>query len=142
MENALKTKALATLGVGGIAALLGGWDMLLQTLVILMVIDYLTGVFTAIVRKRLSSAAGFHGIARKACMLLVVVLGVCLDSLSGAGSAFRSAVCLFYIANEGLSVVENLSLLGVPFPTVVKNALSRLKEEDKAEKESGEKGGS
>lgn len=141
MERLLDVKypvlaALATVGAG-LLRLLGGWDATLQTLVGLMVADYLTGVLAAAVFRRspktegggLSSGAGFKGLARKCAVLLGVFLATLLDQATGAGFV-RTAVCLFFSANEGLSVLENLGLMGVPYPRFLREMLEALRDKN------------
>lgn len=132
-----KDAALAVLaGMGSVLAnLFGGWDMALQVLIGFMAVDYLTGLIVAGVFKRsaksgsgaLESRAGFKGLVRKGGALLLVYLAVLLDRTAGADFA-RTAVCCFFIANEGLSILENLGLMGVPYPAFLKNMLQALKE--------------
>jgi toxin secretion/phage lysis holin len=113
---------------GGIAAyLFGPWDALLVALLAAIVLDYLTGVAVAAVQRTLSSAVGWRGLLKKAVILLIVCLGTLLDRLlEDSNGAVRAAVCLFYIANEGLSVLENAGALGLPLPETLKRALARL----------------
>lgn len=134
--------ALAAVG-SAIAGALGGWDSALSTLLILMAIDYVTGVLVAAVWHKsaktptggVSSAAGFKGLLRKMVILLVVWLGAEMDKVLGIDYV-RTAVCLFYIANEGLSVLENTAIMGVPYPAFVKNMLDALrKKSDQGEEE-------
>lgn len=113
---------------GGIVAyLFGPWDALLVALLAAIVLDYLTGVAVAAVQRTLSSAVGWRGLLKKAVILLIVCLGTLLDRLlEDSNGAVRAAVCLFYIANEGLSVLENAGALGLPLPETLKRALARL----------------
>ena len=113
---------------GGIAAyLFGPWDALLVALLAAIVLDYLTGVAVAAVQRTLSSAVGWRGLLKKAVILLIVCLGTLLDRLlEDSNGAVRAAVCLFYITNEGLSVLENAGALGLPLPETLKRALARL----------------
>ena len=119
--------------VGGfIATLLGGWDSALSTLVIFMGIDFVTGVVTAAMGKSkhsdsglLNSKAGWVGLAKKFCILLMVVVGVRIDILLGT-NYIRDAVCISFCLNELLSIVENMSLMGVPFPPAMKKAIDVL----------------
>lgn len=134
----IKNTALAVLAAAGGAAAqaLGGWDMALQVLVSFMAADYLTGLLVAGVFKRslktpggaVSSRAGFLGLLRKCAVLLVVLLAVLLDRAAGS-SFIRTAVCLFFIANEGLSILENLGLMGVPYPAFLRDMLEALRKQ-------------
>lgn len=112
---------------------LGGWDVSLQTLVGMMAADYVTGVLVAAVWKRsgksntgrLDSRAGFQGLCRKGVALMVVWVAALLDRGLGVDYV-RTAVCLFFTGNEGLSLLENLGLMGVPFPAFLRGALEAL----------------
>ena len=141
--NVIKNGILAGLAVFGsfAANALGGWDASLQVLIALMVADYLTGVLVAAVWHKssksssgtLHSVAGFKGILKKCMILLLVWIGVLLDNATGA-NYIRMAVILFFIGNEGISLLENLGLMGVPYPTFLKKALEALHDQ-------GDKGG-
>ena len=130
-DKAVKTGA----AIGGaIAGLFGGWDTVLMVLVGAMVIDYTTGWIVAILGNSLKTSSGkldsqvaFKGLLKKGLCLFVVLLGALLDRAVGQ-QIFRDMVCWFYIANEGLSIVENLALAGVPFPAGVKKALEQIRE--------------
>ena len=119
--------------VGGfIATLLGGWDSALATLVVFMGIDFVTGVVTAVMDKSkhsssgsLSSKAGWIGLAKKFCILLMVVVGVRIDILVGT-NYIRDTVCISFCLNELLSIVENTTLMGIPYPPVIKKAIDVL----------------
>ena len=108
----------ATIGTA-IISYLGGWDMLLYVLVTLIVTDYVTGLVCAIIDKQLSSAIGFKGIAKKVFMLVLVGLAFMLDKAVGT-EVLRNVTILFYIANEGISILENAGKIGVPYPEKIK----------------------
>lgn len=125
-------KTLAAIG-GAIAGLFGGWDIMLKVLVVVMVIDYITGWIVAILGNSVKTETGhldsniaWKGLLKKGLALLVVLLGALLDKAVGQ-SVFRNMIVWFYIANEGLSILENLALAGVPFPTGMKNLLEQMK---------------
>ncbi len=130
-------KIAAAVG-GAIAGWFGGWDTLLFVLLAFMVIDYVSGLIVAWIGKSqktqnggLDSKIGAAGIAKKGLMLLVVLVAALLDRVLGTDQqVFRSAVIWFYLANEGLSILENLALAGVPFPALLKNALEQIKEKN------------
>ena len=119
--------------VGGfIATLLGGWDSALATLVMFMGIDFVTGIVTAAMGKSkhsesstLNSTAGWVGLAKKFCILLMVVVGVRIDILIGT-NYIRDAVCISFCLNELLSIIENTTLMGIPFPSAFKKAIDVL----------------
>ena len=124
---------------GGIAALFGGWDSALVTLIIFMGIDFATGLITGAMGKSkhsksgaLNSKAGWIGLAKKFCILLMVVVGVRIDILIGT-NYIRDAVCIAFVANELLSITENAGLLGVPLPTVITKAIELLQSKGKGE---------
>ena len=146
--NAVKNGVLAALAALGswIANALGGWDTAMILLVALMAADYITGVLVAAVWHRsnksdsggLDSKAGFKGLLKKGVILLLVWIGVLLDKALGAAYV-RTAVILFFVGNEGLSLLENLGLMGVPYPAFLQQTLEALKEDgDKGEKEKEE----
>ena len=109
--------------------LFGAWDLALTILIVFMVLDYCTGVLKGYVLKQLSSDVGLKGLARKAVILIVLIVAVCLDRLLNTGNwVFRTLVAYFYIANEGLSLIENCAALGAPVPSQITDALAQLKE--------------
>lgn len=114
--------------VGGwLGYFLGGCDGLLYALLAFVVIDYITGVMCAINDKALSSEVGFRGICRKVLIFLLVGIANILDvNVIGTGSVLRTAVIFFYISNEGVSLLENASHLGLPVPQKIKEVLEQL----------------
>lgn len=139
--NVIKNGILAGMAVlGSFAAnALGGWDASLQVLIALMAADYITGVLVAAVWHNsnksksgaLDSKACFKGLLKKGVILLLVWIGVLLDQAIGS-SYVRTAVILFFIGNEGLSLLENLGLMGVPYPAFLQRMLEAL--HDKGDK--------
>lgn len=117
------------IGLGSILTyIFGRWDTPLTVLVIFMVLDYITGIISGVVQNKLSSSIGFKGILRKASMLLVLIIAVLLDRLlNGNTWVFRTLVCYFYIANEAISLLENVVKIGVPVPKKLVNTLEQLK---------------
>lgn len=112
-----------------ITAWLGGWDAALKILFVLMVADFIFGLLAARKRKQLNSEVMFWGGIRKGAVMLVIVIAIMLDDLMGnTGPVFRTLALYFYIAREGLSVVENLGLLGVPLPSAIVKVLEQLQE--------------
>lgn len=118
-----------------LAKALGGWDSSLQTLVGFMAVDYILGVVIALVWKNsqkskdgsFESRASLKGLFRKGGILTIVYVAVRLDILVGNSGYIRTAVILFFIANEGFSIIENLGIMGLPMPVVVKNAFAAIK---------------
>lgn len=108
--------------------LFGGWDVALNTLVVLMALDYITGLIKGYVNKNLNSEVGIKGLFKKLFILIILIIAVALDRMSGNGEhIFRTLVAFFYISNESLSVIENAAELGVPIPRQIKDALEQLK---------------
>lgn len=129
----------STVGVVGgfIAMVFGGWSDALATLMIFMGVDYVTGLIVAGIFKKskksesgaLESRAGFKGLCRKGVVLLIVLVAVRLDIIMHT-TYIRDAVVIAFVANEGISIIENAGLMGVPIPSVVKKAIDVLKEKD------------
>lgn len=125
--------AIGAIGAG-IAAAFGGWSAALTTLIIFMAIDYLSGLILAGVFHRssktesgaLESKAGWKGLCRKGLTLLIVVVASRLDVMLGT-TFVKDAVCIAYICNEAISILENAGLMGVPIPKAIKNAIEILK---------------
>lgn len=110
-----------------IVYLLGGVDIALQSLLIVIVIDYLTGIASAIYNKELSSKIGFKGIIKKFSYLLVVALSVVIDNLLGQSGLIRSLVIYFFVANDGLSIIENMAEMNIKLPQKLIDALEQIK---------------
>ena len=118
--------AITALG-GWLGYWLGGMDGLLIALIVLMTLDYVSGVMCAIVDKKLSSAIGFKGICKKVLILMLVGVANVVDvHVVGTGSALRGAVICFYLSNEALSLFENAAHIGLPVPDKLRDALAQL----------------
>lgn len=123
----------AALG-GYLGYFLGDFDGLLIALTTFVVVDYLTGVMVAIVQRKLSSEVGFRGICKKVLLFALVAVGHIIDTqILKDGAAIRTAVIFFYLSNEGISILENAALIGLPVPQKLRALLEQLREE-KAEK--------
>jgi toxin secretion/phage lysis holin len=126
---------IALSAVGGFTGwFLGGFDGLLYTLVAFVIVDYITGILRAVADKKLSSKIGAHGITKKIMIFLLVGVAHMLDvEVIGNGSILRDAVIFFYISNEGISLLENASKIGLPIPQKLTDILEQLhdKTEDK-----------
>ncbi len=119
--------AIAALG-GWLGWILGGLDGLLYALIAFVVVDYITGLMCAILEKKLSSEVGARGIFKKIVIFTLVAVANIIDSrIIGDGSAIRSAVIFFYLSNEGISIIENTSIIGLPIPQKLKGCLSPIK---------------
>ena len=130
----------AAIGAALGAAFAGwSWTPMHTVLVIFMIVDYVSGVMVAALglspkseSGRLSSKAGFIGLAKKAFIVFFVLLGAALDSALGT-TVIQSMIICMYIANEGLSIIENATLLGMPVPNALANALEVMKEKSESE---------
>lgn len=106
---------------------LGGWDIALQSLIVVIIIDYITGLLSAIYNKRLNSVVGLKGILKKFGYLLIVTLSVVIDKILGETGTIRTLVIYFFVANDGLSILENVAELNVPLPKKLIDTLEQLK---------------
>ena len=133
--------AITALG-GWLGYFLGGMDGLMIALIVLMTLDYVSGVMCAIIDKKLSSAVGFKGICKKVFILMLVGVAHIIDlHVVGTGSALRGAVICFYMSNEGLSLLENAAHVGLPIPDKLKDILSQLHDKDRKEEPTDQGGG-
>ena len=133
-ETSWLKAALAAIG-GVFTYVYGPFDTLLIVLLCFVVMDYLSGFIWAAFNHQLSSSVGFRGLAKKVMVFVMVGVAALLDrALPDLNGALRAAVCLFYIANEGLSILENAGRIGVPLPKVLSSALKKMCE-DKNNKE-------
>ena len=126
---------IAITAIGGwVGYFVGGMDGMLIALIVLMSLDYISGVVCAIVDRKLSSAIGFRGICKKVLILMLVGVANIVDlHVVGTGSALRGAVICFYMSNEALSLFENAAHIGLPIPDKLREALAQLhgrKDED------------
>jgi toxin secretion/phage lysis holin len=122
--------AFAAIG-GFLGWFLGGLDGFLYALIAFVVVDYLTGVMCAVTDKKLSSEIGAKGIFKKVLIFALVGVGHIVDShVLGNGGAIRSAVIFFYLSNEGISILENASHIGLPVPEKLKSILEQLHDRD------------
>ncbi len=129
MDKLLQSITAAVCAVCGF--LFGRLDGLLYALIAFMTLDYVTGIIAAWVRRELSSAVGFTGIAKKVFILALVAVGHILDAhVLGGGSVCRSAVIGFYLANEGISILENAGNIGLPLPKKLIDVLKQLKNKE------------
>lgn len=109
---------------------LGGLDIALKTLLIFMLLDYITGICKAIVNKKINSVIGIKGIIKKIGYLILVALSVQLDNITGGTGALRTLVIYFFVANEGISILENWGSIGLPMPKKLMETLEQLKKEN------------
>lgn len=140
----MKNTICAAAGAAGsaIAALFGGWDYALVTLIIFMAVDYISGLAVAGVFKKspktkngaLESRAGWKGLCRKCMSLVFVLIATRLDTIIGT-TYIRDAVCIAFMANELISIVENAGLMGIRVPEIITNAIDILKNKNEQGKE-------
>ena len=110
--------------------LFGKIDIALKILVLAMVFDYITGMINAFIHKKLDSRIGLNGFFKKIIILIIISLAYQVDLLTNANDLIRNFVMYYYIANEGLSILENCSKMGVPIPNIIKNTLEQIREEN------------
>lgn len=122
---------MAALG-GVLGWVFGGFDSLIYALIAFVALDYITGVLLAIRDKKISSEIGFRGICKKATIFLLVAMGHILDqSVIGTGSSLRTMLILFYLSNEGISILENAGAMGLPLPQKLKDVIRQLNGNEK-----------
>jgi toxin secretion/phage lysis holin len=137
--SVLTIKGSVAVIFAGIAAIFGRWDGLLTALICMVVADYLTGVIAAAIAGKLDSSIGLKGILKKISIFVAIAIAAIADYVTGLhGNPLRTAACLFYIGNEGVSIVENLGRTGLPIPDALKKLFARLKSENDS-KTDGEK---
>ena len=114
---------------GALGAVMGGFDGFLYALIVFVVMDYVTGVMVGILNKELSSRIGFRGIFKKVVIFCLVAVAHIIDThVIGNGSVLRTAVIFFYLSNEGISILENATLIGLPVPGKLKEILEQIRE--------------
>ena len=116
--------------VGGfLCQWLGGWDVILKALIALVILDYVTGVLKAITNKTLSSQIGFKGLIRKIVIFIVIATAVIIQSVVGDAIPLREVTIIFFLCNEGISLLENASEF-VPIPDKLKETLIQLRDKE------------
>lgn len=126
----MKTKIISLISFLGTGIyLLGGFDKALECLIVVVILDYITGVISAWYNKKLDSKVGIKGIVKKLTYFLLVVLSVEIDNLLGQVGIIRNLVIYFFVANDGLSILENVGKMNIPIPKKLKDALVQLSEE-------------
>ena len=130
--------AITALG-GWLGYFLGGMDGLMIALIVMMTLDYISGVMCAIIDKKLSSAVGFKGICKKVFILMLIGVAHIIDlHVVGTGSALRGAVICFYMSNEGLSLLENAAHIGLPIPDKLRDILTQLHDKERNTTDQGD----
>ncbi|MDO4302005.1 MAG: phage holin family protein [Clostridia bacterium] len=128
MREIIESINVGFAAIGGFLGwLFGGLDGFLYALIVFVIVDYFTGVMAACVQKKLSSEIGFKGIARKVTIFLLVAIANMVDvDIIQTGNAVRTAVIFFYLSNEGISILENAAIIGLPIPQKLKNVLLQI----------------
>lgn len=108
--------------------ILGVWNNVMTALVILIILDVVTGFLRAFIQQELSSKESFRGMAKKVMIFAMIAVAFQIDSITGLDGVTRNVVAVFYCASEGLSVVENSIAAGMPAPDFLKDALKQLNE--------------
>lgn len=128
MKNIINfiTGTLATM----LVFLLGGWDIAIQVLLLVVFLDYISGILKAIYNKKLNSEIGLKGIVKKIGYFIIVAVAVILDRIMGDTGAIRTLVIYFFVANEGISILENWGGMGLPLPQKLKDTLEQLKNDN------------
>lgn len=114
---------------GSVAFLLGGWDILLWTLTAFVILDYITGLVRAAKMKELSSEIGFWGLVRKIMIFILVIVANLLQQLINESIPLREIVIMFFISNEGISLLENASIF-IDIPTKLTDTLLQLRDNE------------
>ena len=130
MMDQILTIRLYAAGIGIVVGeFLGSFDHLLYALVVFVAVDYITGVFCAVLGKTFSNEIGFRGITRKVCIFMLVGVANVLDiHVIGSGCILRSAVIFFYLSNEGISILSHAAHLGLPVPKKLREAMDAIRE--------------
>ena len=128
-------KAILTALVSYTAYLMGGYDMGIQTLFVMITIDYLTGIMKAIVKKNLNSYIGWRGMMKKCGILLTIIVAVQIENITHQPETIHNLVAFAFVVNEGISILENLIEVGVPVPEFLIKFLKKMKDENEKEGE-------
>ena len=128
-------RGFGALFAGALSYLYGDLNGLLIALFVAIILDYVTGLIKAGIKKELSSEIGFKGILKKVLILLIVGLSHVVDRCVGSGETWRNIAIVFYIANEGLSILENCVECGLPVPKKLAEILKTMEKEDEDKKQ-------
>ena len=116
---------------GAIGWLFGDFDSLIYALLTFVALDYITGVLLAVHNKKVSSEIGFRGICKKVMIFVLVAVGHVIDQyVIGMGSSLRTMLIMFYLSNEGISILENAGNIGIPIPNGLKNTIQKFSEKE------------
>lgn len=123
-EIVVKT-VLGTIG-SSVSYLLGGWDLLIQSVAIMIALDFLTGLCVGFIDKKLSAEVAAVGFIRKFMLLIALCLAVVIDRVTNGHDAFRYLTIIYIIGTEGLSIIRNLDHSGIKLPPVITEALEKM----------------
>lgn len=123
-------KWLVTTVSTGFIYLVGGVDNALITLCIIMTLDYISGVCSAIYNKKLNSKIGFKGILKKAVYFVIIIVAQRVDMLMGFENTMRTLVIYFFVANDGISILENVCEMNIPVPNKLREILEQLRKDN------------
>jgi toxin secretion/phage lysis holin len=130
MTKMFNTFSVVGGAVGGlIVSLFGGWDVMLHTILLFFILDYITGIIKAIYKKELSSEIGFKGIAKKIMIFIVIAVAYSIQNMTGDTIALREIVIVFFICNEALSILENAAEF-IAVPQQLKDVLLQLRDKN------------
>ena len=132
MKQIIETVQYVITGIGGFVGwFLGGVDGFLYALLVFVVVDYLTGLMAAYIQKKISSEVGFRGICRKVAIFCLIGIAHILDAqVIQSGSVLRTAIVFFYLSNEGISILENITIIGLPVPQKLRDVLEQIRDKD------------
>lgn len=131
MEQAIK--GIASVIATTFIYFLGEFDVALQSLLIVIVLDYLTGLAKSYVNKSLDSTVGLKGIIKKLCFLILVAVAVVVDNITIGNGIIRTLIIYYLVSNEGLSIIENLGEMNILVPKILKDRLEQLKKDNKGD---------
>ncbi|MCI7234009.1 MAG: phage holin family protein [Oscillospiraceae bacterium] len=115
--------------IAAVSGFIGGMDGIMYALIAFITIDYATGVAVAVKEKKLSSEVGFWGLVRKVCILALVGVAHYIDCyVMQSGDVIRTVAAMYYIGNEGISILENCGNLGLPLPPKLMAVMVQIKE--------------
>ena len=132
MQN-FEIKTISSFVATALFYLFGGFDVALQAMVVMVVIDYITGVAKGYIKNDLNSEIGFKGIVKKISMFALVAVAVIADRAAGDTGLIRNMVIWFLVANEAISILENLAAMDIVVPDFLKERLEQLKGSNKKE---------
>ena len=132
MKQIVETMQYVITGIGGFVGwFLGGVDGFLYAFLMFVVVDYLTGLMAAYIQKKISSEVGFRGICRKVAIFCLIGIAHILDAqVIQSGSVLRTAIVFFYLSNEGISILENVTIIGLPVPQKLRDVLEQIRDKD------------